>query len=57
MKLQDRHGQALSTAIASSAAAYDAALDLFNSWRMDPLALLAPVLATIPERERIVYVF
>jgi hypothetical protein len=49
MKLQDQHGQALSTSLATSAAAYDAALDLFNSWRMDPLALLAPVLADDPD--------
>jgi tetratricopeptide (TPR) repeat protein len=49
MKLQDQHGLALSTSSVSSAAAYDAALDLFNSWRMDPLALLAPVLADDPD--------
>lgn len=49
MKLQDLHGQKLSTSSAASAAAYDAALDLFNSWRMDPLALLAPVLAEEPD--------
>lgn len=49
MKLQDRHGQALSTSSVSSATAYDTALDLFNSWRMDPLALLAPVLADDPD--------
>jgi tetratricopeptide (TPR) repeat protein len=49
MTLQDQHGQTLSTAYASSAAAYDTALDLFNSWRMDPLALLAPVLADDPD--------
>jgi tetratricopeptide (TPR) repeat protein len=49
MKLQDQHGLALSTSSASSAAAYDAALDLFNSWRMDPLALLAPALADDPD--------
>ncbi len=49
MKLQDQHGLELSTSSVSSAAAYDAALDLFNSWRMDPLALLAPVLADDPD--------
>ena len=49
MKLQDQHGLALSTSSVSSATAYDAALDLFNSWRMDPLALLAPVLADDPD--------
>jgi hypothetical protein len=49
MKLQDHHGLALSTSSVSSATAYDAALDLFNSWRMDPLALLAPVLAEDPD--------
>lgn len=49
MKLQDQHGQTLSTSFVSSAAAYDTALDLFNSWRMDPLALLAPVLADDPD--------
>jgi len=49
MKLQDQHGQALSTSFVSSAIAYDAALDLFNSWRMDPSALLAPVLADDPD--------
>jgi tetratricopeptide (TPR) repeat protein len=49
MKLQDTHGQALSTSDPASAAAYNHALDLFHSWRMDPLALLAPVLAEEPD--------
>ncbi|WP_349743598.1 tetratricopeptide repeat protein [Roseateles cavernae] len=49
MKLHDRHGLALSSSNSDSAAAYDAALDLFHSWRLDPLALLAPVLADDPD--------
>lgn len=49
MKLQDRHGLALSSSNTASVAAYDVALDLFHSWRLDPLALLAPVLAEDPD--------
>ncbi|RZL89712.1 MAG: tetratricopeptide repeat protein [Variovorax sp.] len=46
--LRDAHGEALSTTDRSALAAYDHALDLFNGFRMDPVAVLAPVLERDP---------
>ncbi len=49
MKLQDARGETLSTVHATSAAAYDHTLDLVNSFRQDPVAILAPVLQADPD--------
>ncbi len=46
--LRDAHGEALSTTDRASLAAYDHALDLFHSYRMDPVAVLTPVLERDP---------
>ncbi|MCE9657279.1 MAG: tetratricopeptide repeat protein [Burkholderiales bacterium] len=48
MTLCDMHGTALSTTRAASADAYDQALALFNSFRLDPMAVLGQVLAEDP---------
>lgn len=48
MTLCDTHGEALSTTRTTSADAYDHALDLFNSFRADPLAVLEAALAEEP---------
>ena len=47
--LRDAQGESLSATDRASLAAYDQALDLFNSYRMDPVAVLTPVLARDPE--------
>lgn len=49
MTFQNSRGEVLSTVHAASAAAYDHTLDLFNSFRTDPVAALAPVLAEDPD--------
>ncbi|RST48995.1 tetratricopeptide repeat protein [Variovorax sp. MHTC-1] len=46
--LRDAHGQALSTTDRASLAAYEHALDLFHSFRTDPVAVLTPVLERDP---------
>ncbi len=46
--LRDAHGQALSTTDRASLAAYEHALDLFHGYRMDPVAVLTPVLERDP---------
>ena len=46
--LRDANGESLSTSDRASADAYDRALDLFNSYRTDPVAVLAPVLERDP---------
>ncbi len=46
--LRDAHGEALSTTERTCADAYDHALELFNSFRMDPVAVLTPVLQQDP---------
>jgi hypothetical protein len=48
MTLFDARGTALSTTQRSSAEAYDLALDLFNSFRADPLAVLDAALVAEP---------
>ncbi|MDM0108555.1 tetratricopeptide repeat protein [Variovorax sp. J22R24] len=47
--LRDANGESLSTTDRASAEAYDHALDLFNSYRTDPVAVLTPVLERDPE--------
>ena len=47
--LRDANGESLSTSDRASAEAYDQALDLFNSYRADPVALLTPVLQRDPQ--------
>jgi len=47
--LRDANGESLSTSDRASAQAYDQALDLFNSYRADPVALLTPVLQRDPQ--------
>lgn len=47
--LRDAQGESLSTTDRASLAAYDQALDLFNSYRMDPVAVLTPALARDPQ--------
>ncbi len=49
MTFKDLRGEALSTAHASSALAYDQTLDLFNSFRADPLAVITPALEQDPD--------
>ena len=49
MTFKDLRGEALSTVHASSALAYDQTLDLFNSFRADPLAVIVPALAQDPD--------
>lgn len=49
MTFKDLRGEALSTAHASSALAYDQTLDLFNSFRADPLAVITPALEKDPD--------
>ncbi|WP_439519895.1 tetratricopeptide repeat protein [Hydrogenophaga sp.] len=49
MIFKDLRGEALSTAHASSAAAYNQTLDLLNSFRADPVAALAPALEQDPD--------
>jgi tetratricopeptide (TPR) repeat protein len=49
MTHHDARGLALSTDQAASVAAYEQALDLFNSLRLDPVAVLQPALAQDPD--------
>ncbi|RZL89252.1 MAG: tetratricopeptide repeat protein [Variovorax sp.] len=49
MTRHDARGEALSTDQAASLAAYEHALDLFNSLQLDPIAVLQPVLAQDPD--------
>lgn len=49
MTFKDLRGEALSTVHASSALAYDQTLDLFNSFRADPLAVIVPALDQDPD--------
>jgi tetratricopeptide (TPR) repeat protein len=46
---KDLRGEALSTAHASSAQAYNQTLDLLNSYRADPLAVITPALQQDPD--------
>jgi tetratricopeptide (TPR) repeat protein len=46
---KDLRGETLTTMHASSAQAYDQTLDLLNSYRADPLAVITPVLAQDPD--------
>ena len=48
MTLLDARGTALSTTQRASVDAYDRALDLFNSFRADPLAVLDAALTAEP---------
>jgi len=49
MSHHDARGQALSTDQSASVAAYEQALDLFNSLRLDPVAVLQPALERDPD--------
>lgn len=49
MTFKDLRGEALTTVHASSALAYDQTLDLFNSFRADPLAVITPALEQDPD--------
>ncbi len=49
MTFKDLRGEVLSTRHASSAAAYNQTLDLLNSYRADPVAVLAPALQEDPD--------
>ena len=49
MTFEDLRGETLSTVHAASAHAYNQTLDLLNSYRADPVALLAPVLEQDPD--------
>lgn len=46
--MRDANGESLSTSDRACAEAYDLALDLFNSYRADPVAVLTPVLQREP---------
>lgn len=48
MTFKDLRGEALTTVHASSAQAYNQTLDLFNSFRADPLAVITPALEQDP---------
>jgi tetratricopeptide (TPR) repeat protein len=49
MKRQNAQGDVISAQNAESVTAYDQALDLFNSFRMDPLAVITPAVTNDPE--------
>ena len=49
MNHHDARGEALSTDQLASVAAYEQALDLFNSLRLDPVAVLQPALEADPD--------
>lgn len=49
MTFKDLRGEALSTVHASSALAYNQTLDLLNSYRADPVAVLTPALEHDPD--------
>lgn len=49
MTLRDQHGLALSTANAASVVAYDRAIELFNGFRRDPLAVIGQALEQDPD--------
>jgi tetratricopeptide (TPR) repeat protein len=49
MKRQNAQGEVISAQNSESVAAYDQALDLFNSFRMDPLAIITPAVTNDPE--------
>ena len=46
---KDLRGETLSTVHANSARAYDQTLDLLNSYRADPVAVLTPALQQDPD--------
>jgi tetratricopeptide (TPR) repeat protein len=49
MKRQNAQGEVISAQNSESITAYDQALDLFNSFRMDPLAVITPAVTQDPE--------